>query len=94
MRHATRPTRHSSWSLFLVPLVLPLVLVVIPGARGPVGSRTGALEVLRATEETAVPAAGRVTPPDFLLQLRSQAGPTAPDSLLPTQHPGDTHLEG
>ena len=25
--------RHSSWTLFLVPLVLPLVLLLIPGAR-------------------------------------------------------------
>jgi hypothetical protein len=31
--------RHSAWTLWLVPLALPLVLVCIPGSRDPLDSR-------------------------------------------------------
>lgn len=43
--------RHSSWTPFLVPLALPLVLLCIPGAGAPVD--TEAPEVQPASEYVA-----------------------------------------
>jgi hypothetical protein len=46
--------RHSAWTLWLVPLALPLVLFCIPGSREPLDSRVrddrGAVEAVSARE--------------------------------------------
>ena len=34
--------RHSSWTVFMIPLALPLVLLCLPGARGSLDGGTSA----------------------------------------------------
>lgn len=50
-----RTMRHSSWTLFLVPLALPLVLICFPGALKQVNR--GPAEPGEAAEQVQEPAA-------------------------------------
>ena len=53
--NSRRKMRHSSWTLFLVPLALPLVLFCCPGATRQVDQTpTPLVEVQEVVQETAV----------------------------------------
>ncbi len=54
MRHSIRSLRHSSWSPFLVPLALPLVLLV-PGVGGGADEAQDAREGQEVILEETVP---------------------------------------
>ncbi len=94
MRHSPRTMRHSSWSLFMVPLALPLVLVCVPGARGPVGGTEGAPTVQEMTLEGVTPAPQDILSGTPRNQLRSQATPPEADSLLQARLPETMPLKG
>jgi hypothetical protein len=66
--------RHSAWTLWLVPLALPLVLLCIPGSREPLDSRSrdhgGAAKVV----QTDV-----APPPEDLAVMAVPSDPTSDD---------------
>ncbi len=81
MRHFLRTLRHSSLSLFLVPLAMPLVMVVTQGTRGPVDAEKEAAQVQEVIQDTRNPAPTDLpvtTPP---LPLHSDTGPFEADTL-------------
>lgn len=43
--------RHSAWTLWLVPLVLPLVLLCVPGSRSPVSQPPAPVEAHELLQE-------------------------------------------
>jgi hypothetical protein len=50
--HSTRRNmRHSAWTLWLVPLVLPLVLLLVPGSRSPIGQPEAPVESYELLQE-------------------------------------------
>mgnify|MGYP007065673923 CR=1 FL=1 len=71
MRNPIRRLRHSSWSPFLVPLALPLMLFV-PGVKGQTDEAQGA----RAAQEVQLDDVELTAPDEAPVQFQSSLDPS------------------